>query len=224
MSTIKLVAEKRTDIGKGASRRLRRLESKVPAVLYGGSKPVDLLHLMHNKVIKALETEAIYSSVFDLQIGSKTEHVILKDIQRHPYKPIILHMDFQRVMLKDILVKMVPIHFIHEDQCIGVKAGGMINHVMNQIEIRCEARYLPQFIEVDVAHLDLDQSIHLSNLVLPAHVSLGIDLSLPDHDHIVVAVHSSKLALEDDTESLGEESPEVPAAHGGSESNSDEKH
>src|SRR6478736_4198295 len=116
MATILLEAESRNVMGKGASRRLRRLENKVPAVIYGGDKEPKSIHFLHNKVVKALETESIYSSVFDITVDGKVEHVILKALQRHPYKPVIMHMDLQRVSKTDVLVKLVPIHFINEDK------------------------------------------------------------------------------------------------------------
>ncbi|KTC65633.1 50S ribosomal protein L25 (plasmid) [Legionella adelaidensis] len=198
--SIVLEAEPRTDIGKGASRRLRRLENKIPAVLYGGEKEPQSLHLLHNKVVKALESESIYSSIFDLKINGKTEHVILKDLQRHPYKPIILHMDLQRVSAKDVLVKLVPLHFINEQTAKGVKAGGMINHAMMQVEIRCQAKNLPEFIEVDVADLNVDEVIHLSDLKLPKNVQLATDPNVGGHDHPVVSIHLPKGSSADEEE------------------------
>ncbi|MFY7698518.1 MAG: 50S ribosomal protein L25/general stress protein Ctc [Legionella sp.] len=199
MSTLILEAETRTDLGKGASRRLRRLENKIPAVVYGGDEQPLSIHLLHNKVVKALENERIFSSIFDLNIdGSKTEHVILKDIQRHPYKPIILHMDLQRVSAKDIVVKMVPLHFTNEQQSKGVKAGGLVNHTMTQVEVRCQAQHLPEFIEVDLANLLIDEVVHLSDLQLPKHVQLASDPSVGDHDHPVVSIHMHRGSSEDE--------------------------
>lgn len=202
MSTIVLEAETRADIGKGASRRLRRLEGKVPGVLYGSGKAPKPIHLLHSKLLKALETESIYSSVFDLNIDGKVERVILKDLQRHPYKAIILHMDLQRVSAKDILVKMIPLHFVNEEEAKGVKEGGMVNHTMNQVEVRCEARHLPEFIEVDVVNLGLGDVLHLSDLKLPEGVHLATDVKLAEHDHPVVSIHLSKVdsAAEDEIE------------------------
>jgi large subunit ribosomal protein L25 len=192
VSAILLEAQARTDIGKGASRRLRRLENKIPAVLYGGGKKPQSIHLLQNKVVKALESEAIYSSVFDLSVDGKVEHVILKDLQRHPWKPVILHMDLQRVSAKDILIKLIPLHFINEKVAPGVKDGGLITHTMTQVEVRCQAKFLPEFIEVDVAKMAMNDVLHLSNLVLPANVHLAVDPTQGDHDHPVVSIHMSK--------------------------------
>ncbi|WP_133131036.1 50S ribosomal protein L25/general stress protein Ctc [Legionella yabuuchiae] len=216
MSTIILEAETRNDIGKGASRRLRREENKVPAIIYGGDKEPQSIHLLHNKVLKALETESIFSSVFELKIDGKKEKVILKDLQRHPYKPIIQHMDLQRVSAKDVLVKMVPIHFINEDKAKGVKAGGLVSHTMNQVEVRCQAKDLPEYIEVDLADMEMDDVIHLSNLKLPKAVQLSIDPTEGGHDHAVVSIHEPRVEREPSPE---EETQEAEAAP---ESESDE--
>ena len=211
MSTIVLEAEARLDIGKGASRRLRRLENKVPGVLYGGEKKPQSIHLLQNKVIKALENESIYASVFDLHIGGKVEHVILKDLQRHPYKPVILHMDLQRVSAKDVLVKHIPLHFLNETTAKGVKAGGMISHAMTQVEVRCQAKNLPEFIEVDMAAVAMDDVIHLSDLKLPKGVSLTVDLTDGSHNLPVVSIHAHKVSAADAAADVAETSPaEVP--------------
>jgi large subunit ribosomal protein L25 len=202
MSAIRLEATTRQDIGKGASRRLRRLENKVPAVLYGGDHAALSIHLSHNALLKALENEAIYSSVFDLVVDGKkkAERVILKALQRHPYRPVVLHMDLQRVAATDVLVKLVPLHFLNEEECVGVEAGGVINRAMNQVEVRCEARHLPPFIEVDIAQLELHGVLHLSDLVLPAHVELTVDLEDSSHNHPVVSVSVPKVVEEPEVE------------------------
>ncbi|MDI1351217.1 MAG: 50S ribosomal protein L25/general stress protein Ctc [bacterium] len=212
MSTILLEAETRTDMGKGASRRLRRLENKVPAVIYGGEKKPMSIHFLHNKVIKALETESIYSSVFDISIDGKVEHVILKALQRHPYKPLVMHMDLQRVSKKDILVKLVPLHFINENKAPGIKAGGMINHTMTQVEIRCQAKDLPEFIEVDMSEVVMNAVVHLSDLKLPKGVHLTVDLKDGSHDAPVVSIHASKVAAADTDEDNAVQASAVPTS------------
>jgi large subunit ribosomal protein L25 len=197
----KLSASGRKDEGKGASRRLRRLENKVPAVLYGGDIAAQSILLSHNAVIKALETESIYSSVFDLVIDgkAKAERVILKALQRHPFRALVMHMDLQRVSASDILVRMVPIHFINEDKAPGIVEGGVINHTMTQVEVRCEARYLPEFIELDLANLGLNDVLHLTNLVMPTGVQLAVDPTTGDHDHPVVSIHLSKAEISEES-------------------------
>lgn len=197
MSTVNLEAQTRDVQGKGASRRLRR-ENKVPGILYGGEKKTHLLALSQHKVNKALENEAIYTGVFQLLVDGKEEQVILKDLQRHPYKPVVLHVDFQRVSDKDILVRMIPLHFINDEASLGHKAGGVVNHILTQVEVRCEARYVPEYIEVDLIDLDLDQVLHLSQLKLPKHVEFALDPADPDHDLPVVGIHISKAALSEE--------------------------
>ena len=216
MSIIVLEAASRTDIGKGASRRLRRLDNKVPAIIYGGGENCLSIVLDHNKVKHALENRSIYSSVFDLKVDGKVEHVILKALQRHPYKPVILHMDLQRVSSKDVLVKNIPLHFLNEDTCKGVKAGGKINHSMIQVEVRCKAADLPEHIDVDLANLELNKILHLSDLKLPKGVALTVNFAEQSHNLPVVSVHLPKVSSE--TESTSP-SPEA----GASESTPDTK-
>ena len=215
-TTMVLEANIRTDLGKGASRRLRRLENNIPAIVYGGEKPACSLHLNQFKVNKALENESIYSSVFNLKIDGKNEQVILKALQRHPAKPVILHMDFQRVTAKEVLVRQIPLHFINEEKSPGVKNGGIVNHTMNSVEIRCQVKYLPEFIEVDLSTMELDDVIHLSSLKLPAHVELSIDPTKGDHDHPVVSIHMSHANIAEETEDAAveviEDIEEPPAA------------
>ncbi|MBA3535965.1 MAG: 50S ribosomal protein L25/general stress protein Ctc [Tatlockia sp.] len=218
MSTIELQAEARKDIGRGASRRLRRLENKIPAIVYGGDKDPQTIHLSQNKVFKALENEGIYSSVFNLSIDGKDQQVILKDMQRHPFKPIILHMDLQRVSGKDVLVINIPLHFINEDISKGVKVGGLITHTMNQVEVRCQAKNLPEFIEVDMANVDMNDVVHLSSLKLPKSVELTIDVTTDaSHDLPVASIHAPKVhAVEEEVnEEEGQETAE--ASEGDSE-------
>ncbi|MFI4918217.1 MAG: 50S ribosomal protein L25/general stress protein Ctc [Legionellales bacterium] len=210
MSTVLLVAQARTDMGKGASRRLRRLENKVPAVVYGGDKAPVSIHFLHNKVVKALETESIYSSVFDITIDGKVEHVILKALQRHPYKPLVMHMDLQRVSAKDILTKLVPLHFTNEQQSKGVKAGGLINHTMTQVEIRCAAKNLPEFIEVDMTDVGMNEVVHLSHLKLPKNVHLTADVADGSHDAPVVSIHAPKINATEEEETAAVPAGAVP--------------
>jgi len=211
MSTILLEAETRTDMGKGASRRLRRLESKVPAVIYGGGKEPKSIHFLHRRVAKALENESIFSSVFDITVDGKKEHVILKAVQRHPFKPVILHMDLQRVSSKDVLVKLIPIHFINEQLAKGVKVGGLISHSMSQVEVRCQAKDLPEYIEVDMTPVDMNEVIHLSDLKLPKNVQLTVDVTDGSHNAPVVSIHAPKVVIEEEVaEETEVEAGEVP--------------
>jgi large subunit ribosomal protein L25 len=214
MSTVTLEAQTRNVQGKGASRRLRRLEQSVPAIVYGSEKAPQLLSLSQHKVNKALENEAIYSTVFQLHVDGKAQQVILKDLQRHPYKALILHMDFQRVSPKDVLVKMIPLHFINGEESPGHKAGGVISHVMSQVEVRCQAQHLPEFIEVDLSGLELDDTVHLSDLKLPKNVELAT-APTDEQDQPIASAHINRAAdimeAEDAAEAEGDEELEAGA-------------
>lgn len=180
-----------TDMGKGASRRLRRT-GQMPGILYGGGKDPMALSLSHNEMMKHLKHEAFYSHVLTLKLGDQIEKAVLKDLQRHPYQPVLLHADFQRVSETEKIHMHVPLHFINEDKCIGVKqGGGVISRQMIEVEIYCLAKDLPEFIEVDLAEVQIGQIIHLSNLTLPAGVELAA-LSHgggAEHDLPVASVH-----------------------------------
>ena len=183
-------AEVRKILGRGNSRRTR-VEGKIPAVLYGGSGEPVALMLDHNKVSKALEDEATYSHILTLRFDGKEETAILKDMQRHPSRPIILHMDFQRVSESQKIKVHVPIHFLNEDSSAGVKKGGVVSHALADIEVTCLPSQLPEFIAVDLAKLDVGQSIHLSDLKLPPGLQ-SVELSHGEgHDQLVVAIHAS---------------------------------
>jgi large subunit ribosomal protein L25 len=180
-------AELRTDYGKAASRRLRRT-GKVPAVIYGGKDPAQQLALSHHEMAKHLETEAFYSHILTLKYDGKEQQAVLKDIQRHPAEPILLHFDFQRVYA-DVAIRMdVPLHFSGGEKCPGVKAdGGIVEHHLSQVTVECLPKDLPEFIEVDLSGMNLNDAIHLSQLKLPAGVAL-LDIK-QGRDPSVAAVH-----------------------------------
>jgi large subunit ribosomal protein L25 len=202
-----LVAEKRADIGKGASRRLRRLEDKVPAILYGGEQAPIAITLDHRKVIKALENEAFYSHILTLHINGKPEQAVLKDVQRHAYKPKVTHLDFQRISAKSKLHMHVPLHFINADIAPGVKlGGGIVTHLLTDVEVVCLPSDLPEFISVDLANLQLNQAIHLSELSIPKGVEL-VALS-HGHDLSIVNIHLPRSAVaEEAAETNAEQAP-----------------
>lgn len=175
-----LDAEPRTDKGKGASRRLRR-SNKVPAILYGENKEAAPLLLDHNQVLRRLENEAFYSHILTLNINGASHEAVLRDVQRHPAKPLVMHMDFQRISQDRAIRVHVPLHFINEDKCEGVKTGGgLISKVLTEVEVECLPRYLPEFIEVDLLKLQLGQSLHLSELKVPEGVKLTALSHAPD--------------------------------------------
>ncbi|HFD38440.1 MAG TPA: 50S ribosomal protein L25/general stress protein Ctc [Anaerolineae bacterium] len=191
-----LNAQVRRDLGKGASRRLRR-EEKVPAVLYGGEAAPVALTLVHKDVMKALENEAFYSHVLTINVDGKAEKAVLKDVQRHPYKPRVSHMDFQRVSEKAKIRVHVPLHFMGGDVAPGVKqSGGIVNHLMNNVEVSCLPKDLPEFIEVDISQLNAGESVHLSELRLPAGVELPELAHGPEHDLPVVSIVLPRGAVE----------------------------
>ena len=203
-----LNANGREDTGKGASRRLRRLAGEIPAIVYGGKKDPAKISLAHKDVAKALENEAFFSHIIGLVIDGKSEDVIIKDIQRHPAKALIMHMDFFRVSKTTKLQTRAPLHFINEETCVGVKmGGGLIARSMTDIEISCLPKDLPEYIEVDMAEVDLGQTVHLSDIKLPKGVE-SVALSYgDDHDLPVAAVNKPKAV-----EEISDEAPESPDA------------
>jgi large subunit ribosomal protein L25 len=189
-------AQARTDVGKGASRRLRRA-GQVPAIVYGAGKDAQALTLNHNEMMTHLKHEAFYSHILALKIDGKKTNVVLKDLHRHPFKPRLLHADFLRVKAGEAITMNVPIHFIGEEECLGVKAGGKIQHTMSSIEIICLPKDLPEYLEIDVSNLEMDQSIHLSEIKLPEGVKIVALEQEGEHDTSVVSVHEIKESKED---------------------------
>jgi large subunit ribosomal protein L25 len=188
-----LNAELRTTTGKSEARRARR-QGKVLAVLYGGGQDPICLNLEHHKVLKALENEAVYSHILTLKYDGKAEKVILKALQRHPARPVIMHMDFQRVSESDKLRVHVPLHFINQETSVGVKKGGVVTHAMLEVEIDCLPQHLPEFIEVDLANVDIGGAVHLSDINLPAGVAIHALQQGADHDLPVASIHGGRIA------------------------------
>ncbi len=200
----------RGDQGRGASRRLRREERKIPAIVYGGNKEAVSISIWHNELKKALENEAFFSHILTLELDGKKESVILKDLQRHPYKPLLTHADFLRVDKDHEIHVNVPLHFLNEDTAPAIKLqGGVANHQINEVEVICLPQNLPEFIEVDMATVEMDQVVHLSDLNLPKGVRVAALLQGEDHDLPVVAIHKPRGAKADDAEEAeGEEGGE----------------
>ncbi len=199
---IELVAEHRTDLGKGASRRLRK-SGLIPAIIYGADAEPVAITLEHDKFLHSLENEAIYTQIIALKVGKdKKEDVILRDLQRHPFKNRVLHADFQRIDKKKMLHVTVPIHFVNEENCYGVKMqGGLLNRLVNEVEIMCLPGNLPEYLELDVADLKLEESLHLSDITLPEGVQIVALTHGEDHDTGVAAVHKTRESKTDeDTE------------------------
>ena len=179
-----LNAQARTLQGSGASRRLRRA-GKVPGIIYGGTAAPQAIELDHNDLLLEMKKEAFHASILVISVDGKKQQALLRDTQMHAYKPKILHVDFQRVSATEALHLMVPLHFINEETAPGVKlSGGMVNHVLTEVDVQCLPKDLPEFIEVDVGTLEVGESIHLSDLKLPK----GVKLTHEDDDALVVGI------------------------------------
>ncbi|MFD2632548.1 50S ribosomal protein L25/general stress protein Ctc [Idiomarina piscisalsi] len=193
-------ASVRGDKGKGASRRLRHAD-KVPAILYGGKGEPVALEMDHNKVNNMADYEAFYSHILTLDIDGKKEQCILKDMQRHPFKPKLTHLDFQRVEKGQKLHTHVPLHFLNETTAKGVKEeGGVVVHHVNDVEILVLPKDLPEYLEVDIAELSVGDTIHLTDLNLPKGVELVELTKGEDHDQAVVSVSAPRVEKEEDEE------------------------
>lgn len=202
-------AEPRQQFGKGASRRLRRLGDRVPAIMYGGGEAALPLSFDHNELQKSLKNEAFYSHILTLNIEGKPQKAVLKAIQRHPYKARILHLDLLRITGKEKIHMHVPLHFSGEDVAPGVKEGnGVVSHLISSVEIRCLPANLPEYIKVDISKLALDEAIHLSHLKLPEGVEL-VEL-LHGNDQAVVSIHIPRI-IEEEVVVAEVPAAEVPA-------------
>ena len=180
---IAIKAEPRSVQGTGASRRLRR-ESKVPGVVYGAGKDAVAIEVDHKELWFKLKTEAFHASILDMELGSEKSQVLLRDYQMHPFRPLILHVDFQRVAADRKIHMKVPLHFVNAEISPGVKvAGGLVEHVMKELEISCLPKDLPEFVQVDLANLQAGHSLHLSHVPLPP----GVEAVVPKGEDPTVA-------------------------------------
>ena len=206
-----LNAETRSDLGKGASRRLRRLENKVPGVLYGTEKEPTSVSFQANELTKALENEAFYSHILTLVLDGNEEQVVLKDLQRHPAKGHAVHADFLRIDTTHKINMHVPLHFINEDVCHGAKMqGGTISHQMTDVEITCLAKDLPEYFEIDMTNVEAGNVLHLSDITLPEGVEIPELAHGDDHNHPIVTVIIPRGESEADED--GDAAEEAPAA------------
>ncbi len=208
MTKFELSAEVRTQHGKAMMRRMRRIEDKIPAVIYGAGKSAESITLLHKDILHALENEAVFSHVLKIHLNNgQTEQVVLKAIQRHVFKPKIVHVDFLRIDAKEKIHMHVPLHFLNEEACPGVKDGGLISKQMTDLEVKCLPGNLPEFIEVDLSTLELDHVVHMSDVRLPKGVELLHELD-EQHDHPVVIIHLPRAAKEEDAQEIVAESTE----------------
>ena len=202
-----LIAEIREDQGKGASRRLRR-SGKVPAIIYGAGRPPRQLAFDHNRVLQQLENESFYSSILNIKVGEKSQAAIVKDIQRHPAKSIIMHMDFQRIVAGEKIKMNVPIHYLNAEESVGVKQeGGSVSQLVNDVEVSCLPKDLPEYFEVDIVELKLNEMLHLSDIKVPEGVEIPELAQGPEHDHAIVSIQLIKV-VEEVEEAEGEEAAE----------------
>ena len=222
MSIFKVEAKLREDVGKGASRRLRHA-GLVPVVLYGGEKQPVTLTLNHNKVLRLIEDEAFFSSIIEFVAdGGKTQKVVVKDMQRHPSKPVVMHMDFMRVDDKHEITMLVPLHFLGgESSPAGKSSRVMIDYQMNEVEITCFPKDLPEFIEVDVAEFKAGDNLHLSDLTMPKGVTLTAFTHGDDEAHDAVVVTTSAIG-QAPSESEGDEETVAPDEVEATEQSKDE--
>jgi len=183
-----LTAEPRSNVGKGASRRLRRT-GRVPGILYGTEKGAVSIQLDHDDLVHHLENEAFYSHVLTLKLGQDVQEVVLRDLQRHPYKPRLIHIDLQRISATERITMRVPVHIINAANCPGVKdEKGIVNTLLTQLEVICLPKYLPEFIEIDIAALHVGDSIHLKDVKLTEGVELELLVSGGDPNQAVLSV------------------------------------
>ncbi len=203
--SIALDAQPRTGRGKSASRLLRREHDMVPAIVYSGKGEPVAIQLSHKDLSRALQQESVYSQVLTLRTDGTSEQVVLKQVQRHPAKPHILHVDFQRISAGQRIVLHVPIHCLNENSCIGVKEqGGLLTHTLTNVELRGLPEALPEYLEVDVAQLSIGDTIHISDLVLPDGVESVALGQGEEHDSAVVNVISPRGGISEEEEEAAE--------------------
>ena len=197
MDQFEISGQPRDVMGKGASRRLRRA-GKVPGILYGGGKEPLLIQIDHNELFQRLRQEAFYSHILTLKVDGKTDSVVLKALQRHPWKAQIMHVDLLRIDEKAELTMRVPIHFLNEEKCLGVRtSGGVIQHLLTELEVSCLPKDLPEYIEVDVEDLDIGDTILIGHLQMPDGVRLVTLLHGGDPTQSLVSVQIPKIIVEE---------------------------
>jgi large subunit ribosomal protein L25 len=210
-TTFEFKAEARSTHGKAHARRMRRNDDTIPAIVYGAGKDPQSITMVHNDVIVGLKNEAVYSHILTLDIAGKQEKVVLKALQRHPYKDRIMHMDFLRINAKDKITMTVPLHYLNEEEAPGFKEGGVISHLINEIEIRCLPANLPEFIEVDAATLAADSSLHLSDIPLPKGLELTVEIT-EDNNQPIISIHKPRAEKEESDDADADTAAEGDAA------------
>lgn len=206
-----LTAETREGLGRSISRRLRRT-GRVPAIVYGGGQDPSAISLDYNQLVHDMDHEAFYTSILTIKLGRSKQPVVVKDVQRHPSKRDVIHLDFQRIVADEEITLHVPIHFVGEDKAKGVKEqGGVVEHLLTDVEVTCLPKHLPEFLEVDVSDLGLNEILHLSDIRFPEGVtSVAI---AHEHDHPIVSISPPRREeVEVEAEAAEAEAAEAPAA------------
>ncbi|MDT8896119.1 50S ribosomal protein L25/general stress protein Ctc [Halomonas sp. I1] len=205
MSDYILTASVRDDLGKGASRRLRRANEQVPAIIYGGEQAPQPIAVDKTAFYKALEEEAFFSSVINLEVDGKAQQVVVRDLQRHPYKPLVTHADFMRIDATHEITMRVPLHVVNAETATSIKdEGGELHVLSNEVEVSCLPKDLPDYLEVDIADVALGTTLHLSDLSLPAGVTLVALTHGEDHDNAVLSITQAKVRSDDDDAEAGD--------------------
>ncbi|MBD3897322.1 50S ribosomal protein L25/general stress protein Ctc [Halomonas sp. ML-15] len=215
MSDFTLTASVRNDLGKGASRRLRRANQQVPAIIYGGEAAPESIAVDKTSFYKAIEDESFFSSLITLEVAGKPQQVVVRDLQRHPYKPLVIHADFMRVDATHEITLNVPLHVVGEDKCAAIKdQDGELHVLANEVEVSCLPKDLPEYLEVDITDVELGTTLHLSDLSVPAGVTLVALTHGEDHDNAILNVTKAKVRAEEDDDAP--EAPEAPETKGDS--------
>jgi len=204
-------AESREQLGKADVRRLRR-QGGVPGIIYGGKSAPKNITMRQNEMIRHLQDESFYSHILSMVVDGTSEQVILKDVQRHPFKQDIMHMDFMRIVAGQKITVTVPLHFVNEDKAPGLDEGGIAQHVIQEVEIEVLPRNLPESIDVDMTGLDIGDSVHLSDLVMPEGVAL-VALAHGGSDQTVANIMVPRKEVEPEEETDAPEAADVPAAN-----------
>ncbi len=195
-------AIKRETGGTAGARRIRRSDDQVPGVVYGGDEPPVHFQLEYRRVAKVMEDEQFFSQIVSLNMENESQRVVLRELQRHPATDKVIHIDFLRVSEDRELNVMIPLHFLNEEECIGVRLnGGVASRNLNEVEVSCLPRDLPEFIEIDLEDMDIGDSVHLSDLDLPDGISLVAMTRGDGHDDLIVNVHMPRgMALDEEEE------------------------
>ena len=209
-TSFKLDVKARSEHGKATARRLRRQHNVIPGIVYGAAKEPSSISIDHNTLMVLLQNKAVYSHILDLSIDGKSESVVLKALQRHPYRNEVMHVDFLRVKAGDKIQMKVPVNFINIDQAPGVDQGGVVTHDMTELFIECLPKDLPESIDLDCSAIEMNQALHRSDVVLPSNTAFVIPVD-DDHNQAVVSIHEPKVESEPVEEEVIEEAAEEAA-------------